>query len=212
MRVAGLVIPRRKRTWKRSSKAEITAPANALKAYPDHSQSGAWVQDFTYLWFLGTWHYLAVVLDLKTRQVMGWQLGLSHTSELTFQAVLDALTRHSAPPILHSDQGSEYLSHKHQELCDSLGITLSASDKGSPWQNGYMESWFGRFKDDLGSLTPYQDVAELYAAIAHQIYYYNHQRIHSALNMPPAVYAALTKKAPAPMLGVRDKLLQKVGA
>lgn len=227
MQVVELVIGRRKKAWRKGSKAEITVPVNALRPYAifkdearpqdglDYSgmvTSGAWVQDFTHLWFLGAWHYLAVVLDLETRQVMGWQFGLRHTSELTFQAVLDALTKYAAPPILHSDQGSEYLSEKHSELCDALRITLSASDKGSPWQNGFMESWFGKFKDDLGSLTPYQNVAELYAAIAHQIHYYNHERIHSAFKMSPAAYAATFKKTATPGLDVLDKVLQNVGA
>lgn len=227
MQVVDLVIARRKKAWRKGGKAEITAPANALRPYAvfkDEARpqdgldyagmvtSGAWVQDFTHLWFLGAWHYLAVVLDLETRQVLGWQLGLRHTNELTFQAVLHALVNQPAPPILHSDQGSEYLSAKHGELCVALGIVLSASDKGSPWQNGFMESWFGKFKDDLGPLTPYQDVAELYEAVARQIHYYNHDRIHSAFKMSPAAYAAELKKAPAAGLGVSDKVLQKVGA
>lgn len=63
----------------------------------------AWAQDFTYLWFERRWHYLAVVLDLKTRQVVGWRLGTRHTSELTHEALLDALSKHDAPAILHSD-------------------------------------------------------------------------------------------------------------
>ena len=106
----------------------------------------AWVQDFTYLWFEKRWHYLAVVLDLKTRQVVGWRLGTHHTSELAHEALLDALSKHPSPAILHSDQGSEYLSYKHQELCAKMEIALSASNKASPWQNGFMERWFGGFK------------------------------------------------------------------
>lgn len=159
-------------------------------SYADMVESGGWVQDFTYMWFLGQWHYLAVVLDLKTRQVLGWRLGLRHTSELTYSSVLDALSKYPAPTILHSDQGSEYLSYKHQLLCERLEITLSCSDKASPWQNGYMERWFGSFKFELGSLTPYQDIGQLHEAIALQMHYYNTRRIHTALKMSPAAYAA----------------------
>jgi putative transposase len=103
---------------------------------------------------------------------------------------------------LHSDQGSEYLSYKHQELCDKMEIRLSASNKASPWQNGYMERWFGGFKRELGNLTTHKDLAALHEAIAMQIYYYNHQRIHSALGMSPAAYAASLK---------RDNLFAKRG-
>ncbi|MFA4846353.1 MAG: integrase core domain-containing protein [Patescibacteria group bacterium] len=91
-------------------------------------------------------------------------------------------------------------------------MVLSASDPGSPWQNGFMESWFGKFKDDLGPLTPYSTAAQLHEALALQIHYYNHDRIHTALKMSPVTYAAQHKKDPARMLGVSDKVLQKVGA
>jgi transposase InsO family protein len=205
--LAGVVIPgaTKKRRGHRAGKAEISAPLNILQRYAKfrdelRPQDGldyqgmvnahAWVQDFTYLWFEKRWHYLAVVLDLKTRQVVGWRLGTRHTSELTLAALEDALRKYPPPAILHSDQGSEYLSYRHQLVCEQYEIQLSASNKASPWQNGYMERWFGGFKPELGSLARYQDVAELHEAIALQIHYYNHERIHSALKMSPAAYAA----------------------
>jgi putative transposase len=210
---AGLTIarPSKKRRLGKSAPAEIQAPANALKAfakpknpdrpqdglsYADMVESGGWAQDFTYIWFQGQWHYLAVVLNLKTRQVLGWRLGLRHSSELTYGAVLDALSKYPAPTILHSDQGTEYLSYKHELLCERMEITLSCSDKASPWQNGYMETWFGKFKFDLGPLIKYQDLAQLHEAIALQMHYYNTKRIHTALKMSPAAYAASLIPAP----------------
>ncbi len=117
-------------------------------------------------------------------------LTLRHSSELTHEALLDALSKHPSPAILHSDQGSEYLSYKHQELCDKMEIQLSASNKASPWQNGFMERWFGGFKREMGNLTQHQDISQLHEAIVMQIYYYNHRRIHNALGMSPAAYAA----------------------
>ncbi len=153
-------------------------------------ESGGWVQDFTYLWFDHSFVCLAVVLDLKTRQVVGWRLGTNHTSELTYSAVFDALSKHSSPAILHSDRGSEYLSYKHQLLCERMEITLSCSAKSSPWQNGFMERWFGNFKLELGQFNRCKDLSQLHEAIALQIHYYNTKRIHSALKMSPAAYAA----------------------
>lgn len=153
----------------------------------------AWVQDFTYLWFQRSWHYLAVVISLKTREVVGWRLGLRHSSELTHEALLDALSKHPSPAILHSDQGSEYLSYKHQELCQRMEIQLSCSKRASPWQNGFMERWFGNFKLELGSPNQHKDLPQLYEAIALKIHYYNTQRIHTALGMSPAAYAASLK-------------------
>lgn len=101
----------------------------------------------------------------------------------------------SSPAILHSDQGSEYLSYKHQELCDKMEIQLSASNKSSPWQNGFMERWFGGFKREMGNLAQHKDLSQLHEAIAMQIYYYIHTRIHSALKMSPAAYAATLQTA-----------------
>lgn len=204
--LAGVVVPTptRKRRGKAGS-PEIAAPLNILQRYARFKdelrpQDGmdyagmvnarAWVQDFTYLWFERRWHYLAGVLDLKTRQVVGWALGTRHSSELTLAALQDALRKHDPPAILHSDQGSEYMSQAHQLICERYEIQLSASAKSSPWQNGYMETWFRGFKAELGGLAQYGDIAELHEAIALQIHYYHFERIHSALGMSPAAYAA----------------------
>lgn len=209
--LAGVVIPRvsKKRRYRKGN-PEIADPINALKPYavfkdvnrPQDGQnysamvnSGAWVQDFTHLWFDRSWYYLAVVLELQARQVVGWRLGANHSSELTYAAVLDGLSKHEPPAILHSDQGSEYLSYKHELLRSKLEITLSASDKGSPWQNGFMERWFGNFKLELGNLNRFKDVSELNEAVALQIHYYNTKRIHTALKTTPAAYAKTIAKS-----------------
>lgn len=219
--LAGIVIetPAKKNRIK-SSPPDIQAPANALQPYASFRQSnkpqygmsyngmcesGGWVQDFTYLLFEHSWHYLAVVLDLKTRQVVGWRLGLRHSSQLTHEALLDALSKHQAPTILHSDRGSEYLSYKHQLLCEKMEITLSCSKPASPWQNGFMERFFGTIKPEIGQLNQYKNIEELHEGIALAIHYYNTRRIHTALKMSPAAYAAKlnTKQFK------RDKVLQK---
>ena len=222
--LAGVTIAKRSKRYGRHTRPEIPAPQNALKQYAvfrDESKpqagldyrgmvnASAWVQDFTYLWVDRQYHYLAVVLDLKTRQVLGWKLGLRHTSNLTYTALLDALSRHPVPAILHSDQGSEYLSYKHQERCERLGITLSASTKASPWQNGFMERFFGTLKDELPPLDQLKTLGELHEAIALTIHYYNHKRRHSALhNMSPAAYAA-SLMAATPLRNERDRVSEK---
>lgn len=204
--LAGVVVPTpaKKRHGNRGS-PEIAAPLNILQRYArfrnelrpqdgmdysDMVNAHAWVQDFTYLWFGRQWHYLAVVLDLKTRRVVGWALGTRHSSELTLAALQDALRKYPPPAILHSDQGSEYLSYTHQLVCERYEIQLSCSNKCSPWQNGFMEAWFRGFKAELGRLSQFHDLAELHEGIALQVHYYNHDRIHSALDMSPAAYAA----------------------
>lgn len=150
----------------------------------------AWVQDFTYIHFQHGFCYVAAVLNLKTREIVGWRLGTNHSSELTYAALLDAVSKHPSPAILHSDQGSEYLSYKHAILCDRLEIKLSASNKSSPWQNGFMERFVQTHKLELGSINRLKDVAELNEAVAMAIHYYNTKRIHLALKTTPAAYAA----------------------
>lgn len=225
--LAGVTIARRSKKYGKRTRPEIRAPANALKPYAvfrdaTRPQAGmdyrgmttasAWVQDFTYLWVDRQYHYLAVVLDLKTRQVLGWKLGLRHTSNLTFTALLDALSRHPVPAILHSDQGSEYLSYKHQELCERLEITLSVSTKASPWQNGFMERFFGTLKEELPPLNTLKSTEQLLEAIAMTVHYYNHKRRHSALNnLSPAAYAASLKRL-TPLRRRRDRVSGKVRA
>lgn len=203
-----------------AGKPEITAPANHLHTYalfrnssrpqdgmdysPMTQEANAWVQDFTYLRIRTGLFYLALVMDLTTREILSWKLGTNHSSSLTHIALIQALRGNPAPAILHSDRGSEYLSERHQATCERFGITLSASKPGKPWQNGYMERCIKSLKDEVGSLAAYQDIDELYVGIANAVAYYNTKRIHLALKTTPAAYAAGLKS--------RDKVFAKVGA
>jgi len=203
--------------------AEITAPPNALKPYvrfinPDRPQagqtyaamarSGAWVQDFTHVRCGRQWYYLAVVIELASRQVVGWSVGAAHDTSLTLGALKYALGRHTPPAILHSDQGSEYLSYAHRDICEAYEMTLSCSAKSSPWQNGFMESFFGKFKPELGHPSGYATPETLFERVAKNIHHYNNERIHTALKMSPAAYAARLKEQE----NGRDRVLQEVGA
>ncbi len=208
--LTGIVIPvASKRRRYRRGEAQTEAPANILGEYAvfkyagrpwagqDYSlmtEANAWSQDFTYLRLRGGFCYLAVVMDLKCRQIIGWRLGGNHSAELIRGALLDALSKHEPPAILHSDRGSEYLSYRHRELCQKLEIRLSCSDKGSPWQNGFVERFFGQFKLELGKTFKYEDPAELHEAVALYIHYYNTKRIHLALKTTPAAYASILDK------------------
>lgn len=95
----------------------------------------------------------------------------------------------TVPEIFHSDQGTEFMAEEITDFLEELKIKISVSDKASPWQNGYQESFFGRFKQENGDLNRFETPGELLEALYHAIYYYNNKRIHTALKMPPAVYA-----------------------
>ena len=195
-----------------TGKPEILAPANHLHTYAlfkDNArpqdgmvyramtqEANAWVQDFTYLRIRSGMFYLALVMDLTTREILSWKLGTNHSSMLTHIALIQALRTNPSPSILHSDRGSEYLSERHADTCTRFGIQLSASRPGSPWQNGYMERCIKSIKEELGSLHGYQDMTELYLAISKAIDYYNTERIHTALKMSPRAYAKTLRQRP----------------
>ena len=145
--------------------------------------------DFTYLWCNSRWYYLATVLDLFTRQLVGWSIGRRHTAQLIHLAVCDALSSHQPPACFHTDQGSEYTAVATVMLVEAAGSLFSWSAKGSPWQNGYQESLYQNFKLELGDLSRFKTEGELFEAVAKQIYYYNHHRIHTALLMSPVQFS-----------------------
>ena len=100
------------------------------------------------------------------------------------------LTTKTIPLVFHSDQGTEFMAEAVVSFLKNKGVKISVSDKASPWQNGFKESFFGRFKDEFGDFNRFNTIAQLMEEIYLKIYYYNHDRIHTALKMPPAVYAA----------------------
>ena len=170
--------------------------------WPSH----IWASDFTYIWFDGKWYYLATVLDLFTREIIGWQLGKRSRAQLIHLAYCDGLSSHPPPAIFHADQGSQYTAAATRQLVELTGGQVSYSDRGSPWQNGYQESFYGHFKLELGDLSRYEHEGELFEAIAKQIYYYNHKRIHTALKTNPVRFRLIhqTSQAAAAASKARD--------
>ena len=168
---------------------EATPIPNLLMGLAVTHPNQVWASDFTYLPYHGKFMYLATVVDAFTRVVKGWVVGGRHNTELVLNALLDALHKHPAPEIFHSDQGSEYRSDAFQKLLATHHIQLSMSAKGSPWENGRQESFYSQFKLELGHPEIFRSVGELIEGIASQIHYYSYQRIHTALKCPPAVFA-----------------------
>lgn len=145
-----------------------------------------WAQDFTYLWFMGRFWYLATAIDVYTKEIVGFAISDTHDTELVLEALKNALDyTGTLPEILHSDQGSEYTSEQYQSYVTKLGIKLSYSRKASPWQNGFQESYYNNFKLDLGHPTQFTNPGELAEGIYQTIYYYNTKRIHTSIKMTP---------------------------
>jgi len=163
-----------------------TAPldiSNLLQGLAITKFGQAWVVDFTYLWFAARFIYLALVEDLFTRQIVGFacQAGYCRLAGCLGQ-IIRAGHCPQRPGQRIPQQGT------HGAFGNS-GIKPSMSEKASPWQNGYKESFYSEFKLELGDPNAYQSLGELTEAISHQIHCYNYRRIHTALKCPPAVFA-----------------------
>ncbi len=145
-----------------------------------------WATDFTYIKYQGRFIYVATVMDYVTREIRGIAISRFHNTDLILDALIDATTKTKGlPKYIHSDQGSEYRSERYVEYVKSKEIGISMSDKGSPWQNGRKESFFGRFKEENGDLSRFETLPELVEYIYKQINYYNNERIHTSLKMSP---------------------------
>ena len=147
-----------------------------------------WCTDFTYLRYHGKFLYLATVIDVFTREIVGVHIVRYHNRFLVIGALEDALNTHAVPDMVHSDQGAEYDSADFTSLVQPVGAQVSMSAKGAPWQNGYKASFYSHFKAEAGDLDRFATLGELVEFIYQHIYYYNHRRIHSALKMPPAEF------------------------
>lgn len=190
MRLFGIK-PYRRRTRKyRKTKDYSAIYPNLLQLLPFPERSNQiWVSDFTYLRFHGKWIYLATIMDIFDRKIVGWNLLTSHTAQLTTSALIDAIEKSSLPDIIHSDQGKEYTAKTYIQFTESLKVKVSMSHKGCPWENGYQESFYSQFKVDLGDPGRLKTLGELAVAVYHQIHYYNNLRIHTKLKMPPAQFS-----------------------
>lgn len=162
-----------------------------------------WVSDITYIRLPREFVYLAVIMDVFTRSIRGWQLNRSLNLELTLTALQRALAG-GKPAIHHSDQGIQYAAPTYVESLQQAGIAISMAEVGDPRQNGYAERLIRTIKEEEVRLTEYQDFAEAYAQIGHFLEeVYQRKRIHSALGyLTPAEFEATWHRAPA-----RDRLL-----
>ena len=177
------------RKWRRKKKISVIYPNLLLHVIPTY-QNHVWAADFTEVWFKDRWVYVATVIDLYTREIIGVAVSMRKGTALTLQALFAALMHHPHPVIFHSDNGSEYIAAACVAVLLQFGIRVSRSHPGCPWENGYQESFYGKFKVDLGDPNRFRSLGELVAQIYRTIWDYNHTRIHSALKMPPVVFAA----------------------
>jgi len=145
-----------------------------------------WVADFTYLWTTEGWLYVAVVLDLFSRKVVGWSMNANMGAQLVIDALVMAIWRRGRPTELlhHSDQGSQYTSEDFQRLLADQGIICSMSRKGDCWDNAAIESFFSTLKRERLSRRHYENRDEARVEVFDYIErFYNPRRRHSTLGL-----------------------------
>lgn len=185
---------RRGRKYKKTKNIKVKYPNLLLTTYPQY-ENHIWATDFTYIPFQGKFVYAATVIDLYTRKIVGLSVYTTHAVQLPLSAFLNSIHSHARPLIFHSDNGSEYDSEIFTDALSTVGILISRSAPGCPWENGYQESFYSQFKVDLGDPSRFKTLGELVLAIYQTIYTYNHTRIHSALKMSPMKFALAAASA-----------------
>ena len=178
---------------RRSAPAPSSLPANLLERRFDvGSGLAAWVGDITYIPTKQGWLYLAVVVSVQTRQVLGYSVSSRITEELVVQAFNNAWGAHPQTPglIFHSDRGGQYIGAQYQLLLQRRGVVQSVSRPGNCWDNAVVESFFATLKaEEASGVYPTQEEAG--KAITNYILgFYNPARLHSTLGyQSPNSYA-----------------------
>ena len=187
MQTAGLQARRKRRRSPTDAgiRPEHSIAANMLeRQFEADAPNRKWVADFTYIWTAEGWLFVAAVLDLYSRRIVGWSMSASMTAQLVIDALLMAIWRRGRPDELlhHSDQGSQYTSEDFQRLLAEHGIVCSMSRRGDCWDNAAMESFFSTLKTERTSRKRYATRDEARADVFDYVErFYNPRRRHSTL-------------------------------
>jgi putative transposase len=178
--------PRRRSLPADTGERTVSAIApNALgRQFHAAAPNRKWIADFTYIWTAEGWLYVAAVIDLFSRRVVGWSMSASMTAQLVIDALLMAIWRRGRADTLmhHSDRGSQYTSEQFRRLLADHGVNCSMSRSGNVWDNAAMESFFSSLKTERTARKNYRTRAEAKADVFDYIErFYNPTRRHSTL-------------------------------
>jgi transposase InsO family protein len=181
------IYAQRKSSYKVTTQSNHSFPvaANKLNRQFQVSRPNAvWSSDITYIATAEGWLYLAVVMDLYSRQIIGWSMQLTLQRQLVLDALKMALQRRQPGQSLlhHSDRGSQYASHDYQSLLARYGIEPSMSRRGNCYDNSPVESFFASLKKECVRARVYKSRYQAKSALFDYIeVFYNRQRLHSSL-------------------------------
>ena len=164
--------------------ADAVAPNVLDRQFAAERPNQKWIADFTYIWTAEGWLYVAAVIDLFSRRVVGWSMKAEMTAQLVADALIMAIWRCGRPDALlhHSDQGSQYTSDQFQRLMADNGVSCSMSRSGNVWDNAAMESFFSSMKTERVARKVYRTRDEARADVFDYIErFYNTVRRHSTI-------------------------------
>ncbi|MGA6965982.1 MAG: IS3 family transposase [Xanthobacteraceae bacterium] len=164
--------------------AAAVAPNVLDRSFEAPAPNRKWIADFTYVWTAEGWLYVAAVVDLFSRRVVGWSMSAEMTAQLVTDALVMAIWRRGKPDALlhHSDRGSQYTSEQFQRLMTDHGVVCSMSRSGNVWDNAAMESFFSSLKTDRTARKMYRTRNEAKADVFDYIEcFYNPKRRHSTI-------------------------------
>lgn len=176
--------PRRRGLPKDQGERSVIAGNVLDRQFTADRPNQKWVADFTYIWTAEGWLYVAAVIDLFSRRVVGWSMSDTMMAQLVTDALIMAIWRRGKPDALlhHSDQGSQYTSEQFQRLMTDNGVTCSMSRSGNVWDNAAMESFFSSLKTERVGKKVYRTRAQAKADVFDYIEcFYNPTRRHSTL-------------------------------
>ena len=187
MRALGIcgVSRRRHKVTTRANPAHPVEANHLARDFTATRPNERWVTDITYIWTDEGWAYLAAILDLYSRAVVGWALSTSLSTELPLSALDRALRRRcpDAGLMHHSDRGCQYTSADYRGALEQAGITVSMSRRGNCWDNAVAESFFATLKTELVYRQSWPTRTGLRAALFEYIeVFYNRRRLHSTLD------------------------------
>ena len=164
--------------------ASVVAENVLDRQFTAQAPNQKWVADFTYIWTAEGWLYVAAVLDLFSRRVVGWSMSATMTAQLVTDALLMAIWRRGRPDALlhHSDRGSQYTSEAFQKLMADNGVMCSMSRSGNVWDNAVMESFFSSLKTERVARKVYRTRDQARADVFDYVErFYNPRRRHSTI-------------------------------
>ena len=178
--------PRRRRVPANAASQSpgVVSPNVLNRQFDAPAPNRKWVADFTYLWTAEGWLYIAAVIDLFSRRVVGWSMQATMTAQLVTDALIMAIWRRGKPEAVlhHSDRGSQYTSELFQRLLADQGLACSMSRSGNCWDNAAMESFFSSLKTERTARTTYRTRDQAKADMFDYIEcLYNPRRRHSTL-------------------------------